>query len=51
MKEDGNIATYFQYVDEITNTLEGLESQLMRRLLYEGFLEHYQGDSTQSYWS
>ena len=24
MKEDGNIAAYFQYVDEITNTMEGL---------------------------
>ena len=24
MKEDCNIAAYFQYVDEITNTLEGL---------------------------
>ena len=24
MKEDGNIAAYFQYIDEITNILEGL---------------------------
>ena len=24
MKEDCNIIAYFQYVDEITNTLEGL---------------------------
>ena len=24
MKEDCNIAAYFQYIDEITNTLEGL---------------------------
>ena len=38
MKEDGNIAAYFQHVDEITNTLEGLgepvdEKTIIRKIL------------------
>ena len=38
MKEDCNIAAYFQYVDEITNTLEGLgdpvdEKNIIRKIL------------------
>ena len=38
MKEDYNIAAYFQYVDEITNTLEGLgepvdEKTIIRKIL------------------
>ena len=38
MKEDCNIAAYFQYVDEITNTLEGLgepvdEKTIIRKIL------------------
>ena len=50
MKEYNNIATYFQHIDEITNTLEGLGEPVdERRLLHERFLECYQGDSTQRY--
>ena len=38
MKEDCNIAAHFQYVDEITNTLEGLgepvdEKTIIRKIL------------------
>ena len=38
MKEDCKIATYFQYVDEITNTMEGLgepvdEKTIIRKIL------------------
>ena len=38
MKEDCNIVAYFQYVDEITNTLEGLgepvdEKTIIRKIL------------------
>ena len=38
MKEDCNIVAYFQYIDEITNTLEGLgepfdENTIIRKIL------------------
>ena len=38
MKKDGNIAAYFQHVDEIRNTLEGLgepvdENTIIRNIL------------------
>ena len=38
MKEDCNIAVYFQYIDEITNTMEGLgepvdEKTIIRKIL------------------
>ena len=49
MKEDGNIVAYFQHIDEITNTLEGLGEPIDEKTIYERFLEHYQGDSTQRY--
>ena len=43
MKEYGNIVAYFQYIDKITSSLEGLGSQLMRRLLYENILRTLPG--------
>ena len=49
MKEYCNIATYFQYVDEITNTLEGLGEPVDEKTIIRKILEHYQGDSTQRY--
>ena len=33
MKEDCNIAAYFQYVDEITNTLEGLGEAVDEKII------------------
>ena len=50
MKEDCNIAAYFQYVDEITNTLEGLGEPVDEKTIIWNILKHYQGHSTQRYW-
>ena len=38
MKEDNNIATYFQHVDEITNTLEGLGDPIDEKAIIQKIL-------------
>ena len=43
MKEDYIIAAYFQYVDEITNTLEGLGEPVDEKTIIRNILRMLQG--------
>ena len=43
MKEDGNIATYFQHVDEITKTLEGLGEPVDKKTIIQKILRTLPG--------
>ena len=43
MKEDCNIVAYFQYVDEVTNTLEGLRELVDERTIIRKILRTLPG--------
>ena len=43
IKEDNNISTYFQHVDEITNTLEGLGEPVDEKTIIRNILRTLSG--------